>query len=365
MPSYSRHINAMRPQIRWLIPAGCTPRANVDWPFLVGTNEKQWNSRDTRPKPANLLDNLTGQATQATYISKGPVVVHTSTVACGHGGIHGDTKRLFYQYLPDTIYGTAHSDNLWAQRARENLESLNINLGTSLAEYRQSTRMFGNAARSLKTTYDVLRGRYRRKKLRACSIPASYLQYTFGVAPLVSDLYDSVESLKLRLEKPLRRRISVFKSENISGSRENLIYTDNWSSRMSQRATIYATLDPAATSQFTIGNPIEWAWELIPFSFVVDWMIPIGNFLGSLDALKGISDIKGTVTTKTVYRSKRTAGGDYSTVSPGSTNVTSHSRTGISGIPIPNPPKWSPSKSLKSVRTGLFLLWGINKRCRK
>lgn len=30
-------------------------------------------------------------------------------------------------------------------------------------------------------------------------------------------------------------------------------------------------------------NPLSVAWELIPFSFVVDWFLPIGKYLDALD----------------------------------------------------------------------------------
>lgn len=36
------------------------------------------------------------------------------------------------------------------------------------------------------------------------------------------------------------------------------------------------------------------AWELTPFSFVIDWFIPIGNWISSLTALDGLKFIKGS-----------------------------------------------------------------------
>jgi hypothetical protein len=40
-------------------------------------------------------------------------------------------------------------------------------------------------------------------------------------------------------------------------------------------------------------NPSTVVWELIPFSFVVDWFLPIGNFLHGLSALTGTSTQQG------------------------------------------------------------------------
>lgn len=42
-------------------------------------------------------------------------------------------------------------------------------------------------------------------------------------------------------------------------------------------------------SQLSLSNPLEVAWELVPFSFVVDWMLPVGNYLSNMSALHGVT----------------------------------------------------------------------------
>ncbi len=41
-----------------------------------------------------------------------------------------------------------------------------------------------------------------------------------------------------------------------------------------------------------ISNPALVVWELVPYSFVMDWFVDVGDYLSSLDALVGISDFK-------------------------------------------------------------------------
>jgi hypothetical protein len=41
------------------------------------------------------------------------------------------------------------------------------------------------------------------------------------------------------------------------------------------------------------GNVWQLAWELIPLSFVVDWFLPVGKYLDSLNATKGITFLDG------------------------------------------------------------------------
>jgi len=46
-----------------------------------------------------------------------------------------------------------------------------------------------------------------------------------------------------------------------------------------------------------ITNPALVAWELVPYSFVIDWFLPIGNWLGTLDATLGVTFHSGYRTT--------------------------------------------------------------------
>jgi len=51
----------------------------------------------------------------------------------------------------------------------------------------------------------------------------------------------------------------------------------------------YAVTSPAVASAKEIGltNPLLIAWELLPFSFVADWFIPLGSYIGNMDATIG------------------------------------------------------------------------------
>jgi hypothetical protein len=42
-------------------------------------------------------------------------------------------------------------------------------------------------------------------------------------------------------------------------------------------------------------NPAEVIWELVPFSFVADWFLPIGDYLSALDAPMRFSHVGGTI----------------------------------------------------------------------
>ena len=55
----------------------------------------------------------------------------------------------------------------------------------------------------------------------------------------------------------------------------------------------------ASAAQFGLTNPLLVAWEVVPFSFVVDWFLPVGDYLEGLTSLHGL---KLSETSLTVHR---------------------------------------------------------------
>jgi hypothetical protein len=122
----------------------------------------------------------------------------------------------------------------------------------------------------------------------------------------------------------------------------------------------YKISDPTMkqVSQFGITNPLLLAWELIPYSFVVDWLFPVGRFLSSLDALNGISDLR--VQTSCWEEHSIFFFGKYG----GSAEFhgTRYNRNGVQGSLALPKLSYEPSDSLKAVANGLALLTQLRRR---
>jgi hypothetical protein len=54
-----------------------------------------------------------------------------------------------------------------------------------------------------------------------------------------------------------------------------------------------------ALSSLGLANPLEIAWELLPYSFVVDWFVPFGDWIASLDAMAGLTMVDASKSVKT------------------------------------------------------------------
>jgi hypothetical protein len=133
---------------------------------------------------------------------------------------------------------------------------------------------------------------------------------------------------------------------------------------VSERPIFYFDLQPD-WEPFTFGNPLEVAWEVTPFSFIVDWGFNVGDTLSSLDALKGVDNIRGTVTRKrwATVVDRYTPSTKPDLVQAGITKYESHQRAFWNTIPLPPLPSWKPSFSWHRIRNGISLLTVLNDKC--
>lgn len=145
-----------------------------------------------------------------------------------------------------------------------------------------------------------------------------WLELQYGWLPLLGDIASAYEDSRrsfldrgyvvsakrvvkygLRSEKKLshpNKLVATIKQSGEAGVKVRLDYTLRSDA-----------LSIAATTGIT--NPAEVLWELVPFSFIFDWIVPIGDWLSSLDADFGLLFKGGT---KTLFSHLKIAGScDY------------------------------------------------------
>lgn len=158
-----------------------------------------------------------------------------------------------------------------------------------------------------------------RSKVR--SLSNDWLALQFGWLPLLSDVEGAAQAIAKSLNdihygratqtlirKTDRVEQIVRPSYNKYGGFTNVTskVTETYVIKYEVRFhTTNAVLQSFAGLGLT--NPLDLAWELLPFSFVVDWFFPIGKFLENLDAFVGLAFDDGL---KTVFiHQKRTGEG--------------------------------------------------------
>jgi hypothetical protein len=122
-----------------------------------------------------------------------------------------------------------------------------------------------------------------------------WLELQYGWRPLVSDVYSAATLLHRGFDDdgadivvrgssqrkiPLKRRTSTLMPDvSVTGK---MIYRYQY---VVQLRVIQDSL--RAANSLGLINPASVAWELIPYSFVVDWFVPIGEWINSVTAFAG------------------------------------------------------------------------------
>lgn len=346
---------------------------------------KSYLSPEHRVKPDPLTD--TARALQFTRRSKPSYVYnfldYTQSAYC-----NGSYGPLNY-YKAGYNWVTNESANIfkepdWSAKVLQEVAKEFVNLGSSLAEYRATGQMFSQWGRTVHKAWNAYKDTKRAKlfrnpfgKITPCSVPAAELAYSFGIAPLAGDVFSAVESLKLRLGQPVYRRFGCQARANATVDTRSTPHSLSSHSlkvereMVTDRMKLKIPLTVWGPMNYNFGNPTNWIWELIPFSFVVDWGIPIGQWLEDIDTLKSIGSISGTRTRKIQkvvtykYRIKRQSGAWYENATTGKVSYKSHQRFLVTSLPFPKLPRWNPSATYHKVYRAVSLLIAVNQPCRK
>jgi hypothetical protein len=194
----------------------------------------------------------------------------------------------------------------FTRRAREQLSEAQALV--TAGELRESISMVLHARRSLFNKLTAFQSSAKKRargkrtdKMKKKAVAESWLEYSFGWAPLVADVENLANAAAATISGSMRsfdirssgRKDSL--NEEGSGwfsSPGWLLYSYDMSRRMITESRCYfsGTVDvdinkPGRfSSQFglTMDNWIPSIWELVPWSFAVDYFTGLGDFLSSI-----------------------------------------------------------------------------------
>lgn len=224
-----------------------------------------------------------------------------------------------HDYLPASWVEATHFKDRWVNcQPSEDDDSMNraiteclnklgdqkVQLAVDLFEAMQTVNMIADTVKTVLQCLDAVKhGKYSKlmKSLGMTrkGVANRYLEYHFGWAPLVSDLIGLVEAAKVHLSKPqlvIAKRTIVLE-EDLSGipSFTDQLKTTGTLTR-SHRIKLVGSVDVEALRAFnSVGmiNPLSLGWEIVPYSFVVDWLVPIGNTLQACTDTLGLTFADG------------------------------------------------------------------------
>jgi len=216
--------------------------------------------------------------------------------------------------LPSAV--TQKSIDLAISKFYADVSDIKFNFAVFAVELAQTRDMVASRAWQIGRSYKLLRqGKIKQaiaqfttlkqnkipikgdKPLKGKDLANAWLELRYGWTPLMYEIQGAIELLE---EKILGGKLAYSYSKSTKTS-----YTDNSIVRSSgidfahnatidDHVTISCLIKPVCPTRIILGqlgfdNPALIAYELMPYSFVVDWFYNIGDYLQSQTALAGLS----------------------------------------------------------------------------
>jgi len=192
-----------------------------------------------------------------------------------------------------------------------------LNLGVSLAESGESLKMLAEMLRTLGRSYkaaksgnfplaiSILATNSSTKNARIPTVKdvsQQWLRYYYGISPLLSDIHEAVKAYDNRYRVVRSRQISRM---SVDGTMLDNLSQHKWKlGEAKRRYQIIAYLSAGyglTTSQYLgLEDPASIIWERVPTSFIIDWVLPIGDWLRAVHAIHSI-DVSLAVSTTSTY----------------------------------------------------------------
>ncbi len=174
-------------------------------------------------------------------------------------------------------------------------------------------------------------GRFSRGLNKATrEMAGRWLEVQYAWLPLLSDLKAGYDAIAGNSAQELGFSMFVTKRLKDTDSSSSTFEYANWLSTIKTEhefecfVRLDYLLEVSAFRQldrFGLLNPVSVAWELVPFSFVVDWLLPIGDLLAACGPMPGLTFRGGSRTERVLTTRKATASvieTDVTKLSPGS-----------------------------------------------
>lgn len=181
------------------------------------------------------------------------------------------------------------SYNIIRNRAIDDLNDKvrgNLNLAVDFAESHQTRKMLRVSDQVVDYTRLFVKSHAFSKTRGLANL---WLTYTYGVKPLLASLYGAAdESLRVVINKLDRFRGRS--SETVQNPRiimdsifGNQTFRATGSFKVSCTIGVSLYVPSFDITRWTTLNPLNLAWELTPYSFVVDWFLNVGSYLSNME----------------------------------------------------------------------------------
>jgi hypothetical protein len=227
----------------------------------------------------------------------------------------GDTRtrgilEVFSHVVSPSSLWDSNDDIALIAKLQEKVFGSEFNLGVFLGEGRQALTLIADSAIRIAASLrhlrrgrlkdawqDLVRGTSREKrsaphkekfvnpsKIDERIYADLWIEMQYGWKPLLSDVKSGAEALAAQLSEPFSLHYVAKRMKQESGERVTQTMSDGpiTCTYYSCRGRVLRTTvseKPGLAQLSRLDNPLTVAWELLPWSFVIDWFIPVGQWL--------------------------------------------------------------------------------------
>jgi hypothetical protein len=220
------------------------------------------------------------------------------------------------RYLEPTTAERAVIASRLSAKLLQKIKGQKVNLGVFTATRHQTLKLVGDtmlqcvdAVKALKRgnfkkAFDALRCPPSKRVGPHQSVAGNWLALQYGWEPLLDDCYGAANELERAAAKIQNRppilTVGAKTRWQASDMFDSVVRPGAKAHRQCiadfRRRVYYIVEVPSSQQLGRLGltNPFDIAWDILPWSFVVDWFLPVGTFLNTLDATLGCSFVSGS-----------------------------------------------------------------------
>lgn len=191
-----------------------------------------------------------------------------------------------------------------------------------------------------------------------------WLEVSYGWLPLLGDVDSAMQALARHVYGSRRHIFRVRRRLHVSEDGSDALRL--WHSQRERSVDLQYMMEdgtlPSTARELGLLDPFSIAWELCPWSFVIDWFLPIGTFIRGVDLFPNISG--DWVRSERTIEEWRCNAKENSTYKPVQNqhvrNVTLTRTCGSGSLSVPLPSFKSPfSSDWRRMANALALLDGL------
>lgn len=207
----------------------------------------------------------------------------------------------------------AKLEQIARDRAYARLRGQDASFGVTVGTMKQTAAMISSKATGLAVQTEAMARRIERARKRGqlvkknTAMANAWLEYFYGWKPFFQDMHDAFHTVSSLTPEAIwvsGRATAPVNQRHVSGTDPEriLVYRGNQMACYSFRSEV---TNPNAWMANRLGaiNPLTVAWDLIPWSFVVNMFVNVNSLIGSVSEDIGISN-SGHNLTKTTRLSR-------------------------------------------------------------